>query len=249
MTSTTDTYSFGTKKRLEVAGAYRLGLVDRILDRFGPRGLYTSTLFVYKTSFFERIGKAIELGRSFICPEYQRSYLPLLLLWKGIARFVVQRPEYSVLFGPVTISNLYHSVSKELMFSFLNRHRSDLELARLVTPRTPFKGRSGRLSRELPYHVEDLEELSSAIVHIERDRKGVPVLLRQYLKLGGRLLGFNVDHNFSSALDGLILVDLKKCDPKVLGRYMGREEAKAFHTLHEGLVQQDEDRLNLKKVG
>ena len=54
------------------------------------------------------------------------------------------------------------------------------------------------------------------------------MLLRQYLKLGGELVAFNVDKNFSNALDGLIVVDLGKTDTRVLERYMGRDGAAAF---------------------
>jgi hypothetical protein len=57
-------------------------------------------------------------------------------------------------------------------------------------------------------------------------------LLRQYLKLGGKLLGFNVDRDFGDALDGLIVVDLMQTDPKVLGRYIGKHEAEAFRAFH-----------------
>jgi len=98
-----------------LAGAYRLALTSEVLDRFGIRGLYTSTLFRYQPQFFERIGPAIELGRSFVSPEYQKSYSPLLLLWKGITRFVQQRPEAAVLFGAVSISRDYRAASRGLM--------------------------------------------------------------------------------------------------------------------------------------
>jgi hypothetical protein len=63
---------------------------------------------------------------------------------------------------------------------------------------------------------------------IEPDGKGAPVLLRQYLKLGGRLACFNVDESFSGVVDGLIVVDLLRTEPKVLQKYMGREQAAAF---------------------
>jgi hypothetical protein len=51
----------------------------------------------------------------------------------------------------------------------------------------------------------------------------VPILLKQYLKLGGKLLGFNRDPNFNNVLDGLILVDLRETPQKVLQRYMGED--------------------------
>jgi hypothetical protein len=71
-----------------IAGAYRLGLVDEILARHGKRGLYTHSLFKYRTRLLDSLNPAIELGRSFVRAEYQRSFAPLFLLWSGIGRFV-----------------------------------------------------------------------------------------------------------------------------------------------------------------
>ena len=73
---------------------------------------------------------------------------------------------------------------------------------------------------------------------IEQRQTAVPVLLRQYLRLGGKLLGFNVDPEFANALDGLILVDLTKTEPKLLERYLGRTEATAFLEFQKGKVEQ-----------
>jgi hypothetical protein len=67
---------------------------------------------------------------------------------------------------------------------------------------------------------------------LEKDGKGVPILLKQYLKLGGKLIGFNVDAKFSNALDGLIVVDLAAADPSLLERYMGRDGARKFLEHH-----------------
>jgi hypothetical protein len=58
------------------------------------------------------------------------------------------------------------------------------------------------------------------------------VLLRQYLQLGGRLLGFNLDRDFADTLDGLIMVDLREVEEAVLARYMGKRGAAAFRAYH-----------------
>jgi hypothetical protein len=83
-------------------------------------------------------------------------------------------------------------------------------------------------------YLLDLEEMSSSISEIEGDGKGVPVLLRQYLKIGGELLAFNVDKNFSEVLDGL--VDLRKTDPARLETYMGKEGVSRFLEHHGASV-------------
>ena len=83
----------------ELAGAYRIGRVDEILAEHGVQGLYTSSLFRYDPELFRRIGPALELGRSFICEAYQKQYSSLLVLWRGIAEYVAQRPETAVSTG------------------------------------------------------------------------------------------------------------------------------------------------------
>jgi hypothetical protein len=80
--------------------------------------------------------------------------------------------------------------------------------------------------------LRDLDELSEPIADIEADGKGLPILLRQYAKIGGKLLRFNVDRKFCNVLDGLVLVDLRQTDSAVLDRYMGREAAAKFRSVH-----------------
>jgi putative hemolysin len=73
-----------------------------------------------------------------------------------------------------------------------------------------------------------MDGLSAVIADLEGDGKGVPILIKQYLKSGGKLLGCNVDRSFSNALDALILVDLRDLSPALLERYMGKSGAGAF---------------------
>lgn len=207
----------------EIVGAYRLATTD------GVKELYTATLFRYRREFLENLGPAIELGRSFVRVEYQRSFAPLLLLWKAICRFVHLHPQYKVLFGPVSISNIYSPFSRELIASFLEQRSFLDSFAALVSARNPF-----RFSDRVADRVRDLDDLSDAVADIEGSRDGVPVLLRQYLKLGGKLVGFNVDPEFSHALDGLIVVDLTETDPRLLDRYFGKAESKRFLEFHRG---------------
>jgi hypothetical protein len=74
--------------------------------------------------------------------------------------------------------------------------------------------------------------VNGLIVREEADGKGMPVLLRQYLKLNARLIGFNVDPTFGEALDALMLVDLTTVDRPILNRYLGRVEAERFLAHH-----------------
>lgn len=217
----------------KIAGGYRIVATPDVLPALGVKGLYTNTLFHYERRFFEQIGPALELGRSFICREYQRHYAPLLLLWKGIATYVQRRPECAVLFGAVSISGDYQAVSRELIVNYLNLHvtgsmKSCIKPRRGFRPGTLVPKDVARLSRML----SSLDELSSSISDVEGDGKGVPVLIRHYLKLGGQILGFNVDPAFSNALDALILVDLRVMTDVMLERCMGRAAAAEFRAYH-----------------
>jgi putative hemolysin len=217
------------RTRGEVVGAYRIGHVDRIVAARGKRGLYTHSLFAYGDPFVKALGPALELGRSFITSAYQRDFGALLLLWKGIAQYVALNPRYHVLFGPVSISREYRPASHALLIDFLRRHCFDTQLAKLIRPRRAFRRTHSlaALSSDLA-RLADLDDVSQLLEEIEPDGKGAPVLLRQYLKLGGRLACFNVDESFSGVIDGLIVVDLLRTEPKVLQKYMGREQAAAF---------------------
>lgn len=222
------------KTKRELVGAYRAGNTAEILAERGIIGLYTSTLFRYDERIFQKLGPALELGRSFVRPEYQRQYAPLLLLWKGIARMVARQPEIPVLFGAVSISNDYNAASREMIYRFFQARMQEDELAGLIEPRRPFRPAPLHKwdCRGMSHALRDLDELSQPINDVETDGKGLPILLRQYAKIGGKLLGFNVDRKFSNVLDGLVVVDLRQTEPAVLERYMGREGAMRFRQVH-----------------
>jgi putative hemolysin len=224
------------RPRREIVGAYRLGQSNRILRGVGKRGLYTGTLFSYGWRFLQRISPALELGRSFVRVEYQKSYTLLLLLWRGIGAYLCRNPEYRFLFGPVSISNHYHPGSRQLMVSFLKQYCRTPDLARLVRARSPFRAHPlrGWEDEGASTFSWDVEALSGMIADIETDRKGVPILLKHYLKLGGKLVSFNVDPAFSNALDGLIVVDLLKSDTRLLARYFGQAGLATYLAFHAG---------------
>ncbi|MCO6437565.1 MAG: lysophospholipid acyltransferase family protein [Phycisphaerae bacterium] len=221
-------------ERGQVAGAYRLGLTDEIVAQFGISGLYTNTLFRYGKRLLRQLGPAVELGRSFVTPEYQRSYAALLLLWKGIAAFVRLNPRYRVLLGAVSISAEYDSMTKRLLMAFLRANHRDRNLSGLVIPRRPprFPRLRPAETRLLKVMARTIDDAESLVREIEQNRRGVPVLVRQYLQLNAKLLGFNIDREFGDVLDGLFYVDLTRVDKRVLARYMGLEAAEAFLSAH-----------------
>jgi putative hemolysin len=160
------------RERQQIAGAYRLGATDDILRVSGTAGLYTRTLFDYGDQLMAQLGPALELGRSFVTPAYQRDFSPLLLLWKGISRFVAQNPRYRRLFGVVSISDAYESTSRQLLISFLQTTRFDADLGRLVRAKHP--PAPPRTAAAQSTTVERLEDMSALIRRIEPDGKDIP---------------------------------------------------------------------------
>lgn len=213
-----------------VVGAYRAARIDELRRRYGRAGLYLGSLFEFREPFFHLLGPSIELGRSFVRAEYQRSFTPLLALWRGIGEYVARRPRYSRLIGPVSVSADYDDAARALLVRYLRWHHFDPLLAAWVRPKLPFhEARSlAVLGREVSSvrEVDDLGELIAA--GDDPRRRGAPVLLRQYLKLGGRVVGFNIDPDFGHSLDCLTVVDLTRTPDQVLGKYMSPEALARF---------------------
>jgi hypothetical protein len=81
--------------------------------------------------------------------------------------------------------------------------------------------------------LEPVEEFKDFFISdIEPDSKGVPILLRHYIRLGGKALAFNIDPNFGNCLDALVIIDLVQVDPAMLDRMMGRSASLNFRLCH-----------------
>lgn len=216
----------------DLVGAYRLGLVDELIQQGGIDALYSSSLFKYDQAFISSLGQSIELGRSVVAKQYQRNMHSLLLLWKGIAAFVYRHPQYTHLFGPVSISNDYSPVARQLIASVMTVHYYDNDKAKLVAPTSPLEKSGQEFWRpDMLSSLSKLPILSKVLNRLEQGM-GLPVLLRQYLGMNGKLVCFNVDPAFNYALDGLIVVDLASVPIKTLGKYMGKEQAIQYLNKH-----------------
>ena len=214
----------------QILGAYRLGLTDSVLEEKGPKGLYCNSLFNFNLDFFHRLGPSIELGRSFVRPEFQRSPRVLALLWKGIGRIVSVKTRYTRLFGPVSVSNTYTEASRQLMAHELMRHEYRHPLSEYVAPLRPVQVEQVPAAVTNAQNALSPKELNRQVAGWEPDGSGVPTLVREYMKLGGQFLAFSVDPDFGSAMDGLVCVDLNKTPQRLLSLYMGPEAAEQFRT-------------------
>lgn len=200
-----------------IAGAYRIGKGKEISAIYGINGFYINSLFKIKKDFIPVLRESLELGRSFIVKDYQKKALPLFLLWKGILLFLLKNQEYRYLIGPVSISNEFSKFSKSLIVEFIRKYFFDEDKARFIEPRMAFVVKNDKaVDRKLFVDVagNDINRIERIITDIEPGYR-IPVLLRKYLEINGRIIGFNVDPKFNDCLDGLLIVDLYNTPPDI----------------------------------
>lgn len=193
-----------------IVGAYRVGKGKEIIDRYSVKGFYINSLFKIRKPILPVLYESIELGRSFIVVDYQRKPLPLFLLWKGILYFLIKNPEYRYLIGPVTISGKYTDVSKELIMKFILRNHYNNELATYISPRCKYRVETNDPDVDvmLDASQDNITMLDKMIGDIEPSSDKLPVLLKKYISLNGKIIGFNIDPKFNMCLDGLLILDL-----------------------------------------
>ncbi len=212
----------------KLVGAYRIGRTDEILEERGVTGVYNSCFFNIEKGALPTLSQGLEMGRAFIVPAYQRLATSLDSLWMGIGRYIVAHPQYRYLYGTVSVSAEYNTLSRSLILSYLQQNQMHEELAASISALTP-PHELGLLSEDarlLPTALADPRLLGTLVSELEEDGKSIPVLLRQYLRLGGRMAAFNIDKNFGNTLDCFVIVDLHQTPERVLQRYCGKEQAK-----------------------
>ncbi|MEN8202939.1 MAG: GNAT family N-acyltransferase [Bacteroidota bacterium] len=196
-------------KNHQIVGAYRVGKGKEILRRYGVKGFYLQSLFRMNRRFHPTLRQSLELGRSFIIKEYQRRPMPLFLLWKGILYFLLKHAEYRYLIGPVSISNNFSQFSRGLIMQYIREHNFDPKLARYVRPRMRYNVPGFNVDEEIILeNADDLNKFDRFIKEVEPNDYTMPILLKRYLKLNGKIIGFNLDPKFNNALDGMLVLDL-----------------------------------------
>ena len=202
----------------KIVGAYRIGKGKDIVSSYGIKGFYINSLFKIKKSFLPILSQSLELGRSFITEEYQKKAIPLFLLWKGIMVFLLKHSEYRFLIGPVSISNDFSKFSKSLIVAFIRKYFTDEEFSGYILPRRDFIVKPDKaIDRNIFIDTSesDIGKIEKIIMDIEPGYR-LPVLLKKYLEINGRIIGFNIDPKFNYCLDGLLILDLYKTPPEFI---------------------------------
>lgn len=212
----------------QIVGSYRVGKAKEIVATHGVDGLYSRSLYKFDKNFIDRLGGAAEVGRSFITPEYQRHPRALDLLWQGIGRWMVKHPEYHTLFGCVSISQEHSKLARAFLEdSLMCNYRAEQEYLNDVRPVAPLKVKNRIWNQAVLQSLSTVTMINKLLGQCDPG-KTIPILLRQYIALNGRFIGFSVNHGFNESLDGLIMVDLRRTSQKHLQRYLGKEGSAEF---------------------
>jgi putative hemolysin len=194
----------------KIVGAYRIGLGDVLHRRYKKKGFYLNELFKIDKDFNPVLKNSLELGRSFITMEYQRKPYSLMLLWKGVLAFLKLHPNrYQYLIGPVSISNSFTSLSKDLLVDFIKKNHFDETLAEHVKPRKKYKYQhKGEGAALKDMSKNDIKALDNMIADIELAHTKIPILIKKYLKQNAKIIAFNIDPKFNNSLDGFLVMEV-----------------------------------------
>ena len=188
-----------------ILGGYRFICGRDIrLDSEGRPEIATSHMFEFSERFIrDFLPYTLELGRSFVRPEYQSSragtkaIYALDNLWDGLGSLTVVNPEIRYLFGKVTMYPSYTAVCRDMILYFLHKHFPDHD--NLVRPINPLKTQSDFTQLAAMFtgsnFKEDYKILNAAI---REQGLNIPPLVNSYMSLSPtmRMFGTAINDEF-----------------------------------------------------
>lgn len=209
----------------KILGGYRYILGRDIkLDEKGQPLLATAHMFHFSKKFVKKyLPYTIELGRSFVTPEYQSSkagakaLYALDNLWDGLGALAIEYPNMKYFFGKMTMYPEYNRQARDLIQFFLMKHFGDKK--NLVKPFEPLK-----IDTPVSYMesilTEDGFKEDYKLLNGEVRRLGVniPPLVNSYMSLSPtmKVFGGGINHEFSEAEETCIMISFDEIyDSKV----------------------------------
>lgn len=200
----------------QIVGGYRFVFCKDRRNSQGNYDLSTSEILTYsediKTKYFPY---TIELGRSFVQPDYQPSIngrkgiFSLDNLWDGLGALVADNPEMKYFFGKITMYNSFNQEAKGLIYSFMHAVFPDNEnLVQSVNPLTNSNENLAFLKEieGLPYK-KAFNLLSKNVRELGEQ---VPPLFNSYMSLSPTMktFGTSINHHFGGVEETGIMVTI-----------------------------------------
>lgn len=212
-----------------ILGGYRYILGPDI--KFGPDGqpvLATSHQFKFSREFCEHyLPHMMELGRSFVSPEYQSSkagakaLFSLDNLWDGIIAVIYPNPNIFYVFGKVTMYPSYDRLSRDLVLRFIAKHFGDKR--GLIESNFPVEKAYGDEVLDLILtedSVKDDYKLLKAAVR----RRGtvIPPLVNSYILTSDKTVyyGTSINDLMGDVEESAILMRLEEMNMEKIGRHI-----------------------------
>ena len=213
----------------KIIGGYRyIAGPDIKFEENGQPHLATTHMFRFSEKFIkEYLPYTIELGRSFIAPEYQsrqagmKALFALDNLWDGLGALAIVKPEMKYFFGKMTMYPEYNREARDLIQHFLFKHFEDKE--KLVVPMEPLKIDTDKAYMDSILTAEDFKEdyklLNAAV---RKHGVNIPPLVNAYMSLSPtmKMFGGGINHEFSEAEETCILIDFDEIHPEKIERHV-----------------------------
>lgn len=194
----------------EILGGYRYIVCDDV----EVKHLATSELFTFSEKFQkEYLGNMIELGRSFVQPNYQSTRLrskgiyALDNLWDGLGALVVEHPDHKYFFGKVTMYTSYNVEARNIILYFLRKYFPDNDS--LVTPIDPLPLEIDHEALDSIFEGKPYEEAYKILQKKIRELgENIPPLINSYMNLSPsmRVFGTAINHEFGGVEETGILI-------------------------------------------
>ncbi|MEP0986188.1 GNAT family N-acetyltransferase [Ekhidna sp.] len=214
----------------EIVGGYRFITGERAENpSSGDFELSTAHYF----DFSEQMKKdflpySIELGRSWVQPNYQPSINPrkglfaLMNIWDGLGCLVTNYPEIKYFFGKVTMYTSYNKEARDILLSFMAHYFPNR--MRLCEPKPELKaGFDDSLFKE-HFATEMNYQDGFKLVHKLLKERGefVPPLINIYMSLSDTMMTFGTAQNpdFGDVEETAILVTIADIHPEVIDRHV-----------------------------
>ena len=199
----------------KILGGYRYILGSEIkLGENGQPLLATSHMFHFSDKFIkEYLPYTIELGRSFVSPEYQSSkagakaLFALDNLWDGLGALCIINPTMKYFFGKMTMYPEYNRQARDLIQTFLFKHFEDKD--KLVTPMDPLKIETPKSYMDSILTEESFKDDYKLLnAEVRRLGENIPPLVNSYMSLSPTMktFGGGINHEFSEAEETCILI-------------------------------------------
>ena len=199
----------------KILGGYRYILGSEIkLGENGQPLLATSHMFHFSDKFIrEYLPYTIELGRSFVSPEYQSSkagakaLFALDNLWDGLGALCIINPTMKYFFGKMTMYPSFNRRGRDMILYFLNKHFGDKD--KLVVPAEPLLLETDPKELEALFTEEEFKQ-DYRILNREVRSLGcnIPPLVNAYMSLSPtmRVFGTAINHEFGEVEETGILI-------------------------------------------